>query len=35
MSSTNAGVVLVVLAVLHAVSGAARGMTANITGVTP
>jgi hypothetical protein len=35
MSGPNTGVVLVVLAVLHAVSGAARGMTINITGVTP
>lgn len=38
MSSTNAGVVLVVPAVLAglgAVAGAARGMTANTTGVTP
>jgi hypothetical protein len=38
MSGPNAGVVLVVLAVLAglgAVAGAARGMTATITGVTP
>ncbi len=38
MSGTYAGVVLVVLAVLAglgAVAGAARGMTANTTGVTP
>jgi hypothetical protein len=38
MSSTNAGVVLVVLAVLAglgAVAGDAPGMTANTTGVTP
>lgn len=38
MSGTNAGVVLVVVAVLAglgAVAGAARGITANTTGVTP
>jgi hypothetical protein len=35
MSGTNAGVVLAVLAGLGAVAGAARGMTANTTGVTP
>jgi hypothetical protein len=38
MSGTNAGVVLVVLVVLAgpgAVVGAARGMTAHTTGVSP